>query len=416
MNKIRKELWKMKKKISSKYLLFFYTLFSLFLLASCGSIGGGHSGNTGTAVPGEDKENGFAHPYSDDDRLEFLSHEAFSYSHDANPTEICLSDENGYLYSCQKTYTEEEMSEFHHAIFDEQNRLVYMLGYTPSILKENLSYCEEQIYERNDAEHTCRHIYYKANSVLLDSRFYVAYREMFDVNYYQFTEDGRLLSWLMYSPIIDSSRASYYSEELYFNRGYQASFDDGYLMSEILCYDYWGTNESGSWEHRAYQYNEKGDCILKIITTEDDIKLYCYEYDTTPGQIDAYTYLIKEDWELLCNDGSTYYFHAGWGDPPAIKKVSPDGRTELELFYGRTCDIGQQHILDPQEIEDSVNVHKYTVQPGDSLWQIAKDHYGYGSYSDILYRQNRSLIGNDPNMVLPGLRLYMPEIGTTGNT
>lgn len=399
--KVLLEVLPMMKKISLRYLFIFSILSASCLLSGSGYGTGGYS----------------EHPYAEDTRLEFLRKNTYSADMPGSSGGFYLIDDNPYFYSCAQTYTEEEIASARHTQFDEQGRLIYMLGHGPDILKESYSYCEENLYEWDDMNHSCRYIYYKANSRLLeDSLFYVDYRLMFRVSYFQFREDGRLLSYMMYAPIIDSSKPSYYSEELYFDRGYQAEYDGDLLMSELLCYDYWGTNESGSWEHRVYQYDENGRCTLKISTSEQEILVQCYEYDDTTNHITQYTYRVRQDWEVTLDDGSIYSFYYLSSKQPMVKKVSPDGQTALELFYARTCDMGQQHYLIPEEVEATVQLHQYVVRPGDCLWKIAREYYGHGTYSDILYRANRELIGYERDLITPGTRLYLPEIGTPENT
>lgn len=48
----------------------------------------------------------------------------------------------------------------------------------------------------------------------------------------------------------------------------------------------------------------------------------------------------------------------------------------------------------------------YTVQPGDSLWQIASRVYGDGRYWVLLYQANADRIGN-PNLIYPGQHLRL---------
>ena len=53
----------------------------------------------------------------------------------------------------------------------------------------------------------------------------------------------------------------------------------------------------------------------------------------------------------------------------------------------------------------------YLVQPGDSLWQIARIIYGDGQrWSDIYnYANNKEIIGGNPNLIHPGQVLTIPE-------
>ena len=128
-----------------------------------------------------------------------------------------------------------------------------------------------------------------------------------------------------------------------------------------------------------------------------------------------YVYEVLEDWEFTADDGSTYYFRPQW-KKPAVKKAAADGTVELELFYGKGMDLGQQHYLMPEDVEAVLNDHRYVVRPGDCLWNIARRYYGSGSRCDLIHRMNISVIGLEENKILPGMRLYLPEIGNAQDT
>jgi len=56
------------------------------------------------------------------------------------------------------------------------------------------------------------------------------------------------------------------------------------------------------------------------------------------------------------------------------------------------------------------------VAPGDSLWEIATGLVGpSGSNADIaatvasLYEMNQDVVGDDPNLILPGQQLLLPD-------
>ncbi len=94
-----------------------------------------------------------------------------------------------------------------------------------------------------------------------------------------------------------------------------------------------------------------------------------------------------------------------------MKKIAADKTVEKELYYGKAMDMGQQHYLMPEEVEETVFDHKYKVKPGDCLTKIAYRQYGDAAYYDLLYRINRDKIGFDRNFILPGTWLVIPEIG-----
>lgn len=370
-----------------------------------------HPYSGATPVPDKSTEPALYEIYAEDDRLKEVSRETYAYEKgQALPL--------GGLYQqyewVNRSYEEEERAETSHAYFDEQNRLLYALGYTANILSGSSSYCEENIYERDNEKHTCRYLYYKSNSMPWEDGYYIAFRYLFETSDFQFDEKGRLLRGLTYRRNVGSDPYGY-SEELFFSRGYEADYDGDRLMAELQYIDYWGTNETGVWEYRIYEYNEQGDCIWIADVTEDEIKICCLEYDEERGQVQEYVYEVLEDWEFTADDGSTYYFRPQW-KKPAVKKAAADGTVELELFYGKGMDLGQQHYLMPEDVEAVLNDHRYVVRPGDCLWNIARRYYGSGSRCDLIHHMNISVIGLEENKILPGMRLYLPEIGNAQDT
>jgi len=57
---------------------------------------------------------------------------------------------------------------------------------------------------------------------------------------------------------------------------------------------------------------------------------------------------------------------------------------------------------------------RYTVRPGDSLWDIAEMKLGteearrIARYWPRIHRANRDIIGGDPNLIVPGQVLTLP--------
>jgi nucleoid-associated protein YgaU len=51
----------------------------------------------------------------------------------------------------------------------------------------------------------------------------------------------------------------------------------------------------------------------------------------------------------------------------------------------------------------------HTVQSGDSLWKIAKKHYGDGNRWQRIYDANRQVIGANPDKIYPGQVLQIPD-------
>jgi LysM domain len=51
----------------------------------------------------------------------------------------------------------------------------------------------------------------------------------------------------------------------------------------------------------------------------------------------------------------------------------------------------------------------YTVQAGDTLWDIAQRAYNDPEDWDTIYDANKHVIGNDPNLIKPGQVLQIPS-------
>ena len=53
----------------------------------------------------------------------------------------------------------------------------------------------------------------------------------------------------------------------------------------------------------------------------------------------------------------------------------------------------------------------YTVQSGDSLSMISQKFYGTQSATGVqkIYYSNMATIGANPNLIVPGQKLYIPD-------
>lgn len=58
------------------------------------------------------------------------------------------------------------------------------------------------------------------------------------------------------------------------------------------------------------------------------------------------------------------------------------------------------------EVQDGA----YTIEAGDSLWKIAEDAYGDGYAWTKIYDQNKETIGNNPSMLVKGMKITLPKL------
>ena len=73
---------------------------------------------------------------------------------------------------------------------------------------------------------------------------------------------------------------------------------------------------------------------------------------------------------------------------------------------------GQQTGAQPHGMEQpgaTTNQDTYTVQSGDSLSKIAKQHYGNANSWTKIYNANKTTIGDNPDLIKPGQRLTIPR-------
>ncbi len=52
----------------------------------------------------------------------------------------------------------------------------------------------------------------------------------------------------------------------------------------------------------------------------------------------------------------------------------------------------------------------YTIEAGDSLWKIAEDAYGDGYAWTKIYEQNKETIGDNPSMLVKGMKISLPKL------
>ena len=95
---------------------------------------------------------------------------------------------------------------------------------------------------------------------------------------------------------------------------------------------------------------------------------------------------------------------------PALAAGGGDGREVLAgLSLPDRAVAPAPHRQTPEQPHEPAGT--YVVRPGDSLSSIALTHPGAGSVEDrwrAIWRANRDVVGDDPDLILPGQALRLP--------
>lgn len=101
---------------------------------------------------------------------------------------------------------------------------------------------------------------------------------------------------------------------------------------------------------------------------------------------------------------------------PGIKKVKQDLTVATTAAKpveaaATTATPAASHATESSPAETASaaqSANTYTVQPGDTLWKIARQFYGEGSQFIRIFEANQGILKN-PDHILPGQELVIPE-------
>jgi nucleoid-associated protein YgaU len=119
-------------------------------------------------------------------------------------------------------------------------------------------------------------------------------------------------------------------------------------------------------------------------------------------------------WTLLLNDiaPGIYTLRVDQldGEGKVTSRVeTPFKREAEETIAAANTDSGAQPAAaDPDASPSVPPVRAVTVQPGNTLWAIARDAYGDGILYVRVFEANRGLI-RDPDLIYPGQIFTVPE-------
>lgn len=225
----------------------------------------------------------------------------------------------------------------------------------------------------------------------------------------------------------------------YYTRGYWVSSFNGRVL-EKMENEPWkeGRNDS---EYTACDYDGRGNCIMELkVYSVGFVYLYRYVYDDADRLTEQFDYNFDEVrfWEQPQSDGSILTLEVSGDEVLSVTRTAPDGAILNRFVYGEhevetqqtpegiLCwqmdpsliqaeegawpgQPGQEKPVTPggTDTEEPPAALFYTVEEGDCLWGIAEKLFGDGHRYPDIYRGNRDVIGDDPGLILPGMRLYI---------
>jgi nucleoid-associated protein YgaU len=96
------------------------------------------------------------------------------------------------------------------------------------------------------------------------------------------------------------------------------------------------------------------------------------------------------------------------GDKVKVAGTVPDQETKEKLLLALGNVAGVAAVEDDVAAQsEAAGATMYTVKKGDTLWAIAKAHYGEGSKYKAIFEANRPML-SDPDKIYPGQTLRIP--------
>lgn len=98
-----------------------------------------------------------------------------------------------------------------------------------------------------------------------------------------------------------------------------------------------------------------------------------------------------------------------WAEVYFRQNPTVDNFRDYSQKAANSMAVGGEGIsLNPANLERKRPEREYQVKPGDTLPAISTLFYGKPCYWDLIYIENRKAIGEDPERLIPGMRLEIP--------
>jgi nucleoid-associated protein YgaU len=104
-----------------------------------------------------------------------------------------------------------------------------------------------------------------------------------------------------------------------------------------------------------------------------------------------------------------------WTFVPETKAPTGDHEVRVDMVdgAGKVQSRVKVPFAQPDFTQVKLTDDTFIVQPGNSLWRIARKTYGHGVQYTVIYEANKDRIG-DPNLIYPGQIFTLPKSKTSG--
>lgn len=216
---------------------------------------------------------------------------------------------------------------------------------------------------------------------------------------------------------------TYFSDgELSRSKIYKYDYYNGFLMDELICEK--GYQIMDNTDYHVNDYDAEGNCVLELdiynFASKGAFHMYRYVFDEQGRKTEGYYYNCSEaeNFEYKLTDGSSLLVSRDVdGDGEEFfcaTRTASDGEV-INEFSPRVWLFADEESIPIEDMEviqgdkEDSRENCYVVRPGDTLWQIAERYLGEGYAYMEIYRENRNTIGEDPDLILPGMELYLEQ-------
>ncbi|MBS1995951.1 MAG: LysM peptidoglycan-binding domain-containing protein [Cyanobacteria bacterium SZAS LIN-2] len=129
-------------------------------------------------------------------------------------------------------------------------------------------------------------------------------------------------------------------------------------------------------------------------------------FSTTPQPMPAPTTVQSTvDWQREALHSGSARSHLMGDGAATTSGAGAGGEGQFNTADGQGAQAGDRVAEAQTEAPQHTT---YTVHKGDNLWDIARSHLGDGTRWEEIYDLNKSVLGDNPRLIMPGTELQLP--------